>query len=226
MKKEVKKIFKLEESLDEKMSEIEWIISLPLENDIKADIIRKILTGIKIDITKTHYDSLIDKQTGLLNKNSLNKMFKAKRQEAIEKKAFISVIIADLNYLKNYNDILGHSAGDVVIKQYSDIVKKSLRKADIAFRYGGDEFVIICVHKKASDVRIIVDRVRKNNDSSNISAEYPVSASIGFATAKSDQETVFRDLFEKADKMLYREKKNKSMPKFLENMIDEKLNLL
>ena len=62
--------------MDSKLAEIEWLLSLPIENDAKAALIRKILTDIKVNVAKTHYDSLIDKQTGLLNKNSLKKMFK------------------------------------------------------------------------------------------------------------------------------------------------------
>ncbi len=222
MKKEVRKMLKIEESLDEKLSEIEWIIALPIENDAKANIIRKILTGIKLDVAKTQYESMIDGQTGLLNKNSLAKLFKAKQEEAVEKSSYLSLIIADLDYLKKYNDSLGHLAGDIVIKQCSEVVKKSLRKSDIAFRYGGDEFVLLCVHKKAKGAKVISERIIKNNKILNKEREHPFSVTIGYATAKKQGITSFRELFEVADKMLYERKSKNTMPDFLKNKIDGK----
>jgi len=220
MKRKIKKILKIEDYFDEQISEINRIILLPVENITKIGIIRTILDRIKVNVTKTHYDSMIDKATGLLNKNCLEKMFETKFTEALNKGMHLTLVVTDINFLKKFNDILGHLVGDVVIKQYANVIKKSLRKSDLAFRYGGDEFVLICVHKKPDDANIIVDRIKANNDALNETSKYPFSASIGYAVSEMNSMPNFKELFDKADKMLYEMKKEKVQPDFGKYQVD------
>ncbi len=68
----------------------------------------------------------------------------------------------DVDYLKEINDEFGHQAGDRLLIEFSSVIKQELRKADLAGRYGGDEFLIILPH---TDIRGAVDsmeRIRNN----------------------------------------------------------------
>jgi diguanylate cyclase (GGDEF)-like protein len=220
MKRKIKKILKIEDYFDEQISEINRVILLPVENMAKIGIIRTILDRIKVNVTKSHYDSIIDKATGLLNKNCLEKMFETKLTEALNKGMYLTLVVTDINFLKKFNDILGHLVGDIVIKQYANVIKKSLRKSDLAFRYGGDEFVLICVHKKLDDANIIINRIKANNKILNETFKYPFSASIGHAVSEINSKPDFKELFDKADKMLYEMKKEKVLPDFGKYQVD------
>ena len=69
----------------------------------------------------------------------------------------------DMDYFKKVNDSYGHEAGDIVLKTLSNILKSSIRKSDIAIRYGGEEFLIILQNIKSIDDAVkVAEKIREN----------------------------------------------------------------
>ena len=86
-------------------------------------------------------NSYVDVATGCQNRNSWENFVKNEFNSGRDK---ISLIVCDINNLKKTNDEQGHSAGDLLILKTVLFLKNSYRKGDVVYRYGGDEFIIVC----------------------------------------------------------------------------------
>lgn len=141
--------------------------------------------------------------TGLYNKKYSEEMIgKALRKDISQKHG---LILFDIDNFKRINDTYGHTAGDEVLKSISDNVKKIFRKNDIIGRFGGDEFIILVKDIKSAELLVPkIEKLLKNDD--NI---YMVTKSIGVSVFPDDG-VGFDELFEKADKALYRAKRSKN----------------
>jgi diguanylate cyclase (GGDEF)-like protein len=85
--------------------------------------------------------ALIDPLTGLFNRRYAEKRLREEISRSQRKGYPLTLVMFDLNDFKRINDQFGHSAGDVVLKAFSDCLSKAVREADLAARLGGDEFV-------------------------------------------------------------------------------------
>ena len=87
--------------------------------------------------------ALKDPQTGLYNRRYLKETLEKELSLAKRHAQSLSVLMMDIDYFKSINDAYGHTVGDFVLKQFTQTLKKVIRKYDIIFRFGGEEFVII-----------------------------------------------------------------------------------
>lgn len=72
-----------------------------------------------------------------------------------------SVVLVDLDHFKRYNDRFGHQAGDVVLAEFGAFLGRAVRASDLAFRYGGEEFLLMLSQTAASDAQRLVDRAAR-----------------------------------------------------------------
>jgi diguanylate cyclase (GGDEF)-like protein len=145
--------------------------------------------------------ALKDEMTGLYNKRFFEFIIDKYKKNEIE----TGLIFIDLDDFKILNDNYGHLFGDKVIKKTAEIIKNSIRDIDFAFRFGGDEFVIIVVAKQNVLLKIVNRIKEKINET--IIGDIKLQASIGYAhfPTEGDIQTVI-DL---ADKRMYEEKRIK-----------------
>jgi two-component system cell cycle response regulator len=119
----------------------------------------------------------------------------------------VSLIILDVDHFKNYNDTLGHQAGDEVLKKIASLLKETVRENDIVARYGGEEFAIIAPSNGKEEIKILAERVRQNVEkyifpNENIQPSGKITISVGTATLPLDAKDSI-DLIRKADTALY-----------------------
>ena len=104
-------------------------------------------TSIKSNITnKKHIEelSITDDLTKIYNRRFFNIKIEEEINRAKRDKKELCLIILDIDFFKQYNDTYGHQEGDIVIKSVANILKNKTNRADdLAFRVGGEEFVII-----------------------------------------------------------------------------------
>ncbi len=93
--------------------------------------------------TKVKEMAMTDAVSGLSNRHAFEENLISEVERSTRLNYPLSLIIFDLDSFKNYNDTWGHPAGDVRLKATAELIRKNLRKYDIAARYGGDEFAII-----------------------------------------------------------------------------------
>ncbi len=102
----------------------------------------------------------IDDLTGLLNRHSLDELITNEISRHTRYGGIFSLVILDVDSFKKLNDTLGYLAGDDFLKQISRIMRSTIRSADQAFRYGGDEFAILLPQTNAEAAYTIAERVR------------------------------------------------------------------
>jgi len=105
--------------------------------------------------------SYTDDMTGLHNYRFFSMRLKEEVARAARNNSNLALLIMDVDFFKNYNDTLGHPAGDEILRQLSRILKSSLRDNDIVARYGGEEFAIILPSTDEKGALVLADRIRK-----------------------------------------------------------------
>jgi diguanylate cyclase (GGDEF)-like protein len=153
--------------------------------------------------------SVTDGLTGVYNYRYLRS---ALDREVARAKRFgeqFSIIMLDVDHLKEYNDVHGHLQGSEVLRRLAQVVMGELRSADVAAKYGGDEFVIILPQTDREGARVLAERIRTAVESHEFPGEsdgMKITTSMGIAQYPVDGE-VTRDLLESADATLYRAKR-------------------
>jgi two-component system cell cycle response regulator len=123
----------------------------------------------------------------------------------------LSLIMADLDRFKAYNDVYGHQAGDEALQQLGALLRRSSRSYDLVARYGGDEFAVILPETPKKQAVEVAERVRLGVETA---AGGQFTISLGVATFPEDA-TEQSDLIRKADLALYRAKsggRNRGVP--------------
>jgi len=105
--------------------------------------------------------SLMDALTGLFNRRSLDQFLNREVALAERHKHALSLVMVDIDHFKDINDNHGHAAGDYVLKAFADCVRITLRKTDLAFRYGGDEFVIALPQTNLEQAWQVMQKLRQ-----------------------------------------------------------------
>lgn len=150
--------------------------------------------------------SITDSLTGLYNHRYFYERLNDEFKRAMRYKHPLSCIMIDLDEFKRVNDMYGHQAGDVVLKEVSTILKNQVREVDVIARYGGEEFIILLPHTDLKDAELVAERIRNRlqNDAFLIGKKsISITASIGVAIYPHDTIKSAVDLVREADRALY-----------------------
>ena len=148
-----------------------------------------------------------DKLTGLANRRSLDEFLDALVTIFPEENKSFSLIIADVDHFKYYNDTHGHQMGDLVLVRIASILKSSIRRGDLAARFGGEEFVVILPNCSKENAVIIGNKLRSAISDQNIQFQNQqpmgnLTCTFGVATYPDDADTK-ELLLKRADECLY-----------------------
>jgi diguanylate cyclase (GGDEF)-like protein len=146
--------------------------------------------------------STTDALTGLNNRRAFERRLAAEFEGAKEARAPLSFLIVDVDNFKEFNDTLGHLAGDELLKTVAILLKEYTRANDVVARYGGDELAVILPHTGKETALQIADRLRSEAER-RFSGR--VTLSIGAATLTSEMSHA-EALLAAADGALYRAK--------------------
>ena len=150
--------------------------------------------------------SRIDELTGLFNRRHFEERLKEEVSRHSRYGDVFSIFMLDLDNFKTYNDTYGHPAGDILLGQMGKIIKGSVRNVDQAFRYGGDEFVIILPQTTREDAYVVAERVRVQIVKAMGKQAIAVTSSIGLANYPADG-VVADELIDVTDNALYHAKR-------------------
>ena len=170
--------------------------------DHEIEIVAVDVSEKKKDEQKIRYLSYHDKLTKLYNRAYFDEML----EEFSQRNQFpFSVIVGDLNGLKDLNDNYGHKSGDVLLQDVAKIIMESCRDLDIVCRIGGDEFGIICPNTHEEGARALCQRIRDLCLQTHIEPLGYPSIALGFSTMHN-KETSVEALFKAADDHMYKNK--------------------
>jgi len=159
--------------------------------------------------------SIRDQLTGCFNRLFLNEQFPKEIDRVLRYKRSLSVIMADIDHFKKINDAYGHQAGDKVLAEIGRIIIGSTRdKIDWAFRFGGEEFVILIPETDLEGATIVAEKLRRNIAEAVIETKAgPVSVTAsfgvsGFASPPAKSEVSMTEMMNEVDTLLYRAKED------------------
>lgn len=154
------------------------------------------LAHVQAELTLSQTQALTDGLTGVWNRAGFDQIFEMNIKRGQEQNRFFSVILGDVDGLKEYNDTYGHPAADEALKVVTKILSEQCRAIDELARYGGDEFALFCIDIDQRGAEILITRLRE------ALKKAPVSMSFGTATFPTDG-VDRHTLLGKADVTLY-----------------------
>jgi diguanylate cyclase (GGDEF)-like protein len=159
---------------------------------------------------KTKLMAITDFLTGLYNHRYFQQILTQELGRSSRYEKILSLIILDIDDFKSFNDRFGHAVGDKILMTIGEIINRSLRKVDYAFRYGGEEFVILLPETPLENAILTVERLRERI-ANEASASVPeasgsrVTVSAGVACYPENGSSR-EDLFSLMDSYLYKAK--------------------
>ncbi|ARE89062.1 GGDEF domain-containing protein [Clostridium formicaceticum] len=168
----------------------------------------KEILQLKKELVVWRKQASLDQMTGTMNKIEGFKKLQCEMKRALITKENITVAFIDIDRLKEVNDRLGHCAGDQLLVDVSNILKRNVRKEDFIFRFGGDEFVVVFPNTEQFQAKKIwvriCNKIEKFNTQRNLM--YSISLSAGFYEYCYNKKLTLKEFIQLADLDMYREK--------------------
>jgi diguanylate cyclase (GGDEF)-like protein len=153
-------------------------------------------------------DAVIDQLTGMLNRTALGARTHELAQQSAVTGEPVGVIIADLDHFKRVNDTHGHAVGDMVLKDVAYLLRKQLRAFDLAYRLGGEEFLILVPGSDLLHTAELADRLRAGIAADPVGEGLSVTISLGVGASGQNERFDYSAVFANADAALYRAKRS------------------
>ena len=160
---------------------------------------REQIAAMRERLALSQTQALTDGLTGVWNRHGFEHLFKSTLERAQQSQKSFSILLADVDGLKGYNDSFGHPAADEALRTIAQLLIGNLRAVHAVARYGGDEFVIFCPELNRDGAERLVQRLRAAMTIA------PLSLSFGIATYPLDGNTATA-LLSIADQRLYEAK--------------------
>ena len=156
----------------------------------------------------------LDGLTGIGNRRRFDEVLPVEWQRGQRERKPLSLLMCDIDCFKHHNDTFGHQAGDMCLKKAAAILTEHLKRpADLAVRYGGEEFAIVLPDTDSAGAMLIAEACRSHLealaiDNTGAPVGDVVTMSIGVATVVPGPESSVEELMVRADKALYAAKSN------------------
>lgn len=149
-----------------------------------------------------------DPLTGVNNRMAFEEGLPREVELANRQQVPLSLLILDADHFKRYNDSFGHSFGDDVLKMISSVASNTVRRSDLMYRFGGEEFVVLASHTDETGGLLLAERIRENIAAVKTikGRDIQVTVSLGVSTLQPGEHP--RSLFDRADNALYEAKEN------------------
>lgn len=156
---------------------------------------------------RIHELMLTDPLTELANRRHLDERLVDEIERSDRYGHKLALIIADLDYFKDFNDKYGHLKGDEALKAFAQVMNNNVRAVDFVARYGGEEFVIVMPETTVAGAMRLAERIRESIAKQEIKgADRKITCSFGVTMKQPKDEA--RDIISRADQALYQSKEN------------------
>ncbi|MGI6731980.1 MAG: diguanylate cyclase [Anaerovoracaceae bacterium] len=190
---------------------LEWRLETGLE-DYYFSVARDVTERVKYEEMLKNL-AMRDELTQLYNRNYLTTVITDIMRYADRYQESLSLLILDLDDFKNINDAFGHLVGDKILRKFAAVVNQNLRKSDLLFRFGGEEFIVVMPKTDLEGATAVAEKLRSAVEKIRVSVVRRLTVSIGVSERIGDEP--FTLWFGRADEALYRAKnngKNKVVP--------------
>jgi len=181
-----------------------WIFASLSFGFVSAYMFEKLNKKIFLHHKELENLAVIDNLTGLFNRGKLKFVIENEISRSKRYKHSFGFVVIDIDHFKSVNDNYGHQVGDRVLVEISQLIKTNLRTTDILFRWGGEEFVIVCPETNKDGVMLLVENIRKKVEEYSFEKIGSKTVSIGFTVYEEQDDEM--SLIKKADEALYKAK--------------------
>ncbi len=153
----------------------------------------------------------MDALTGVGNRRTFDERLATELRHARTNDDVVSVLLLDLDFFKDVNDTYGHQVGDELLRAFGQLLAESTRACDLPYRYGGEEFAIICVGTSASAACNLAERIRTAFGLRSRDATVCGARTVSIGVCGTDQigtHATAKELLGCADAALYRAKES------------------
>lgn len=168
----------------------------------------KEILGVTRDITEKVRlrDEIIklsetDKLTQLYNRYKLDDALEREFKRSKRTQSPFAVILLDIDNFKQVNDIFGHQAGDIILKELAGVLKKSIRTTDIVGRWGGEEFIFILPDTNETGAMLLAEKIRTRISATHFTHPEKITGSLGVSVYRGD--SAVATIISRADQALY-----------------------
>lgn len=179
---------------------------------------QKEISQLREALIETQHDAMYDSLTGLLNRRIFDKEISTFCTNPSLNRHF-AVLMIDIDNFKNFNDEFGHQLGDQVLRAVAKRLSDSCQEGEQAFRYGGEEFVLLLPQKKFTVARQNAESIRRAIERLSIrdkrSGQVIDNISVSIGVTENVQRDTVQALLDRADHQLYEAKRlgrNRVMP--------------
>jgi diguanylate cyclase (GGDEF)-like protein len=168
---------------------------------------KKQVSKLQNDLNKYKTESITDHLTGLYNRKFMDIKFAEEIDRFRRTNVPFCVMLVDIDHFKGVNDTYGHLIGDQVLKHLSKLLKENTRKTDFAFRYGGEEFMVLLTNADVRNAAHVAEQIRKKLEATNFSLKeksFNVTASFGISLFEKTDTA--ESAVKRADERLYKAK--------------------
>ncbi len=152
--------------------------------------------------------AVIDQLTGMLNRNSLADRTLELEHQSERTGQPVGLIVGDLDHFKQVNDQHGHATGDAVLQDVAYMLRKQLRAFDLAYRIGGEEFLVLLPGADLQHTADMAERLRKGVSADTVGGGLRVTMSFGVSASHSGSAFHYKTICAEADAALYEAKRN------------------
>ncbi|EWC39644.1 hypothetical protein B597_019320 [Stutzerimonas stutzeri KOS6] len=145
-----------------------------------------------------------DALTGIHNRRAYENDLTREMQRSERYEHPLTIALLDIDFFKKINDQYGHDTGDRVLKHFAKLIQKNIRDTDSAYRFGGEEFIIILPETNLKAANAVITRIQSSLLEGDNEIPYTFSCGISLHQPKDTAE----QLFERADELLYQVKEN------------------
>jgi diguanylate cyclase (GGDEF)-like protein len=153
-------------------------------------------------------ESVVDPLTGMLNRTALTTRANELAEQSRITGHPVSVIVCDVDHFKTINDQYGHARGDAVLKDLAYLLRKRLRAFDLAYRIGGEEFLVLLPGADVAGGTVIAEALRLAVAGETLAGGLHVTMSFGVAASAGGAAFDFETVFAEADAALYEAKRS------------------
>jgi diguanylate cyclase (GGDEF)-like protein len=144
-----------------------------------------------------------DPLTGVQNRLALSNSLIREVDLARRQNLPLSMLVIDIDHFKAFNDRHGHAFGDDVLVAVSQSIANTIRRSDLLFRFGGEEFVVLASHTREQGAMLLAERIRKNVAALQSVRGREIRITISVGVARLDGQEDAETFFTRADKALY-----------------------
>lgn len=172
------------------------LFSEPLDNVANAE-----LRQLRLQLSQLEHLVVTDRLTGAWNRAYLDRMIELEFSRSTRNQQPLSLVMLDIDHFKNINDRHGHQIGDIVLQELVRVVQAQIRKGDLLFRWGGEEFVVMAPSTDYRAAAVVAEKIRAAVANHDFPGVARVNVSLGVAERLPDETAA--DCFKRVDMALY-----------------------